>query len=65
MSESVLPASRKTAPASTTSANAETFYGERNTGIRMVSTGKLDEGIEIQRKTFFLVVVEFCLVMFH
>ena len=56
MSESVLPVSRKTAPASTTaaSANAETYYGERNTGIRLVSTGKIDEGIEVERKTLFL-----------
>jgi len=52
MSESVLPVSRKTAPASTTaaSANAETYYGERNTGIRLVSTGKIDEEAEAARK---------------
>lgn len=42
MSETI-PAARKTAPAGSTS--AETFYGERNTGIRLVSTGKVDEGM--------------------
>ena len=29
---------------------AADFYGERNTGIRMVSTGKLDDAAEEARK---------------
>lgn len=40
------PVQRKSAPAST----AEIFHGERNTGIRLVSTGKIDEEAEAARK---------------
>ena len=40
------PVQRKSAPAST----AEIFQGERNTGIRLVSTGKIDEEAEAARK---------------
>ena len=45
----IAPQARKSAPAGT-SANAEVYYGEKNTGIRMVSTGKLDEQAEAARK---------------
>jgi len=43
------PLARKSAPA-TSSTQAADFYGERNTGIRMVSTGKLDDAAEEARK---------------
>jgi len=41
------PVQRKSAPATT----ADDYYGERNTGIRMVSTGKIDEEAEAARKS--------------
>jgi len=44
------PAQRKSAPAAAT-AQADDFYGERNTGIRLVSTGKIDEEAEAARKS--------------
>ena len=50
------PTMRKSAPAAPNSAaasaaeNAEVYYGEKNSGIRLVSTGKLDEEAEAARK---------------
>ena len=43
------PLQRKSAPAAT--AQADDFYGERNTGIRLISTGKIDEEAEAARKS--------------
>ena len=56
--ESVMsaPTMRKSAPAAPNAAaasaaeNAEVYYGEKNSGIRLVSTGKLDEEAEAARK---------------